>query len=69
MNEGYILAQLHKLPENLKVEVLHYINFLRSQQRVELADKIHKRRFGSARDKYRLAPDFNTPLADFNEYM
>lgn len=69
MNEGLILAQLHKLPENLKVEVLHYISFLRSQQREELTKKVHKRRFGSAKGKYRLAPDFNAPLADFNEYM
>ncbi len=28
-----------------------------------------KPKFGSAKGKIKLAPDFNAPLADFNEYM
>ena len=28
-----------------------------------------KPKFGSAKGKIKFAPDFNAPLADFNEYM
>ena len=29
----------------------------------------HNRKFGSAKGKIKLAPDFNAPLANFSEYM
>jgi len=72
MTEKFILSQLYQLPEHLKVEVLHYIAFLIKEQanhQVQQVRKPKKRIFGSAKGKYKLAPDFDAPLEDFKEYM
>lgn len=66
--EKVILSQLHLLPEQLKVEVLHYVAFLRGQQNQEQpAKRQNKRKFGSAQGKYTLSSDFNNPLDSFKE--
>ena len=41
------------------------------KQMVELVPVVHgqRRKFGSAKGKIKMAPDFNGPLADFNAYM
>lgn len=31
MNDQLILSEIHKLPENLKLEVLHFIEFLKKE--------------------------------------
>ena len=69
MTEKIIISQLYQLPENLKVEVLHYIAFLKNQYNEKSKEKVHKRKFGSAVGKYTLSPDFNMPLDDFKDYM
>jgi len=62
---------MQQLPENLKMEVLHYVEFLRKKHdsQIHLLNKPKKRVCGSAKDKYRLAPDFDEPLDDFKDYM
>lgn len=66
--EKVILAQIQQLPEQLKQEVLHYIEFL--QKKYALQNQKNKnRKAGSAKGKYKLAPDFDAPLEDFKEYM
>ncbi len=61
MTEKLILSQIYQLPESLKLEVLHYVIFLTSNQ----GDRI----FGRSKGRYKLAPDFDAPLEDFKEYM
>ena len=41
------------------------------KQMVELVPVTHgqRRKFGSAKGKIKMAPDFNGPLSDFNTYM
>ena len=41
------------------------------KQMVELVPVIHgqRRKFGSAKGKIKIAPDFNASLSDFNAYM
>jgi antitoxin (DNA-binding transcriptional repressor) of toxin-antitoxin stability system len=41
------------------------------KQMVELVPVTHgqRRKFGSAKGKIKMAPDFDTPLADFNDTM
>jgi antitoxin (DNA-binding transcriptional repressor) of toxin-antitoxin stability system len=41
------------------------------KQMLELVPVKHsqRRKFGSAKGKIKMAPDFNSPLADFNAYM
>lgn len=66
--EKAILAQLEKLPEQLKQEVLHYAEFLQKNYAAQFR-KVKNRKAGSAKGKYKLAPDFDEPLEDFREYM
>ena len=66
-DERAILAKIQGLPEQLKQEVIHYIEFLRSKQDVETQAKPN-RKAGSAEGKYKLSSDFDAPLEDFKEY-
>ena len=66
--EKAILAQIQQLPEQLKQEVLHYAEFLQKKYAAQKR-KSKNRKAGSAKGKYKLAPDFDAPLEDFEEYM
>lgn len=68
MEEKFILSQIQQLPEQLKQEVLHYVEFLQSKYNAQ-NQKPKNRKAGSAKGKYKLAPDFDAPLEDFKEYM
>lgn len=76
MTEQTIYNQLLHMPEQLKLEVLHYIQFLttnyKNNKTFELRQSATSGKrpvFGSAKGKYVLSPDFDEPLEDFNEYM
>lgn len=62
------LEPLKQLPEEIKREVLDYAEFLLKKYN-ERKRKKANRKAGSARGKYKLAPDFDAPLEDFREYM
>lgn len=67
-DEKLILSKIQDLPEQLKQDVLHYVEFLQSKyawQKREMKD----RKAGSSVGKYDIAPDFDAPLEDFKEYM
>jgi hypothetical protein len=66
--EKVILSQIQQLPEQLKQEVLHYVEFLQTKYKTQ-NQKPQNRKAGSAKGKYKLAPDFDAPLEDFKEYM
>lgn len=66
--EKIILAQIQQLPEQLKREALHYVEFLQAKYNAQNG-KRKKRKAGSAKGKYKLASDFDAPLEDFKEYM
>jgi len=66
--EKELLAQIEKLPEQLKREVLHYAEFLQKKYAAQ-SPEVKNRKAGSAKGKYKLAPDFDAPLEDFREYM
>jgi len=71
MVEKLIYSQLQLLPENLKLEVLHYIQFLSGEISVHYQETkpIKNRTFGSAKNKYKLSDNFDEPLEDFKDYM
>jgi hypothetical protein len=69
MTEQLILRELHSLPESLKVEVLHFVQFLKKETTKGEKSPRKRRQAGSAEGKYILAPDFDAPLEDFKEYM
>ena len=69
MIEELILQQVAALPEHLKQEVLHFVEFLRTKA-VPAAEVARPNRVaGLAAGRYVMAPDFNEPLDDFKEYM
>jgi len=68
MTEQLILRELHELPEAMKVEVLHFVQFLKYKQSLEIVPK-KPRKAGSAEGKFTLMSDFDAPLEDFKEYM
>ncbi len=66
--EKLILSQIQQLPDQLKQEVLHYIEFLQKKYKAQ-EKKTKNRKAGSAKGKFKIAPDFDAPLEDFKEYM
>ncbi|MDQ3087265.1 MAG: DUF2281 domain-containing protein [Acidobacteriota bacterium] len=71
MTEQTLIQEIHTLPENLKLEVLHFIQSLKQKQteKTELEKPRKKRKAGSAKGMFVMADDFDEPLEDFAEYM
>lgn len=71
ISDKLLMLEIQQLPENLKLEVFHYINFIKSFRRIpaEESQQLRNRKFGCAKNKYHLSADFDAPLEDFNDYM
>lgn len=68
--EKLILSEIYNLPESLKLEVLHFIVFLKQEKKLLEKTSTRKPRvFGRSKGKYILSPDFDSPLDDFADYM
>lgn len=70
MDTQLLYSKLNQLPENLKSEVLDFINFLLNKP------KEHKNpeetpgpKFGSGKGMFIIKDDFDEPLEDFKDYM
>lgn len=71
MTEQTLIQEIHTLPESLKLEVLHFVQFLKQKQSVqtETVQPRKGRKAGSAKGEIFMADDFDAPLEDFAEYM
>ncbi len=70
MIEQTLIQEIQTLPESLKQEVLHFVQFLKQKQADKIeAKKPRKRQAGSAKGMFVMADDFDEPLEDFAEYM
>jgi Protein of unknown function (DUF2281) len=71
MIETTILEYLHKLPDSLQQEVLHYTQFLLEKHTNPAESPQKKRQSGFLKGTFALPlpEDFNEPLEDFQEYM
>ena len=70
MTEKLILSEIYQLPETLKLEVLHFVTFLKEEYKQKHIEKVvNVRVFGKSKGRYKISPDFNAPLEDFKEYM
>ena len=67
MDHIALFSKLASLPENLKIEVSDFIDFLKSKTSKKEPGK--KPKFGSARGLFVIKPGFDDPIDDFNEYM
>ena len=67
MDNLLLYTKLRKLPENLKTEVLDFIDFLLNKSGKPKNNSSPK--FGSGRGMFVMKDDFDEPLEDFKEYM
>lgn len=70
-NEQVLIQEIHTLSDNLKEEVLHYVQFLKQKQteNIETPKPRKKRKAGSAKGMFVMTEAFDEPLEDFAEYM
>jgi len=62
-----LYTKLASLPDDLKAEVSDFVDFLATKRK-----KVQERKkpaFGSGKGMFVMKPDFDKPLADFQEYM
>lgn len=67
MSDFQLYNHINSLPSNLKKEAEDFIEFLLSKAQSKKKNK--KRIFGFAKGLFKMAPDFDTPLEDFKDYM
>jgi len=70
LTDNLIYSRLSLLSsEQLKQELLSYIDYLLSKQFENQEKKRRKPKFGCAKGMFIMSPDFDEPLEDFKEYM
>jgi len=62
-----LYTKLSSLPENLKREVIDFLEVLVEKNKKGRKKKTPK--FGSCKGFFKMSPDFDEPLDDFKEYM
>ncbi len=67
MDNVLLLNKITSLPENLKSEVVDFIDFLTAK--TEKKQQKVKPVFGSAKGMFVIKPGFDEPLEDFKDYM
>ncbi len=68
MDNLNLYTQINSLPTNLKEEVKDFVEFLKTKSSKH-KKSITTRKFGILKGKIELSSDFDSPLADFKEYM
>ncbi len=70
-DEQVLIQDYHSLSDNLKQEVIHFVQFLKQKQtaEVETPKPRKKRQAGSAKGMFVMTDAFDEPLEDFAEYM
>ena len=66
-SESELLSLLSRLPDSLKLEILHYTEFL--VNKCAENDGTKKRKAGLLKVKIWMSDDFDEPLEEFEEYM
>jgi hypothetical protein len=60
--------KINFLPAALKAEVNDFVDFLMTKNKIKIEEK-KQPKFGSAKGKIYMSPDFDEPLEDFKDYM
>lgn len=69
-DEQVLIKDFQTLSENLKQEVIDFVQFLKQKQTSTVENTTpKKRKAGSAKGEIFMADDFDAPLEDFAEYM
>lgn len=67
MTDLQLYSQISALPADLKKEVSDFVEFLKQKAKPKAKPK--ERKFGYAKDFFKMGPDFDEPLEDFKDYM
>jgi hypothetical protein len=69
MTDLKLYTKISSLPNNLKLEVIDFVDFLSSKKKNVENSMKKKRVFGYAKDSIFIKSEFDEPLEDFKEYM
>ena len=69
MDNSTLFVKLNSLPENLKSEVLDFIEVLLTKTKKNKEDEMKKRKAGCMKGTFKMSDDFDEPLEDFKDYM
>lgn len=67
MSDLQLYNEIARLPDNLKLEVYDFVEFLK--KKYEIKPKINERQYGIAKGFFKMSDDFDEPLEDFKDYM
>ena len=67
MDNNHLYRKIISVPEDLKSEVIDFIDFLLTKRKKE--KPAQKSMFGIAKGKIHISSDFDEPLDDFKDYM
>ncbi len=67
MNNVSLYNKINSLPDNLKREVLDFVEFLQTKNKNKSNKK--PRIFGSLKGKIKMSEDFDDPIEVFKDYM
>jgi hypothetical protein len=69
MTDIQLYTKISSLPNHLKLEVIDFIDFLKSKKEISKSNHKKPRVFGYAKNSIIIKPSFDEPLNDFKEYM
>lgn len=67
MDNVLLYQKIMSLPENLRVELMDFLDSLKRKTKKE--DNQKKPKFGSGKGVFRMKKGFDEPLDDFKDYM
>ena len=67
MDNTLLYTKVNSLPENLKMEVFDFVDFLLEKNKKK--KKKHSLKFGCLKGTFKMSEDFDEPLEHFKEYM
>jgi hypothetical protein len=69
MIDTQLYTKISSLPDHLKMEVIDFVDFLKSKKMISKSNTGKRRVFGYAKDSITIKPGFDELLEDFKEYM
>ena len=69
MTDIQLYTKISSLPNHLKLEVIDFVDFLKSKKRNSKSNPKKKRVFGYAKDSIIIKSSFDDPLEDFKDYI
>jgi hypothetical protein len=67
MTDLQLLTKISSLPSELKKEVSDFVEFLKQKAKKETP--VQQRKFGYAKNMFKMSTDFDEPLEDFKDHM